>query len=76
MMNAFAIPVTVVDTGRGGCKIVLFDFRLLWAGLDIAQPIRAASKIIAVAYDKWRQLQRRTVGGNLEQSRRVGWNGR
>ena len=74
-MNASAVLVTVVDTGRGKRKIVLFNFRLLWAGLDVAQSIRAASKVVAVAYDKWRQLQCRTVGGNLEQSRRVGWNG-
>ncbi len=75
-MNALVYPVTVVDTGRGGCKIVLFNFRLLWAGVDVAQPIRAASKVVAVAYNEWRQLQRRTVGGNLEQSGRVGWDGR
>jgi hypothetical protein len=75
MMNALTVPVTVVDTGRSSRKIVLFNFRLLWAGLDIAQSIRAASKIIAMAYDKWRQLQCRAVGGNLEQFRRVGWNG-
>jgi hypothetical protein len=74
-MYAFARPTTVTVIGGGGSKIVLFDFRLLWSGLDVAQSIRAASKVVAVAYDKWRQLQRGTVGGNLEQSRRVGWNG-
>ena len=51
-------------------------FKFLWAGLDVAQSIGTASKVIAVAYDKWRPLQRRTVGINLEQSGRVGWNGR
>ena len=76
MMNAPAIPVTVINTGRGIRKIVLFYFRLLWAGLDVAQSIGATSEIIAVAYDKWRQLQCRTVGGNLEQSGRMGWSGR
>ena len=76
MMNAPAIPVTVVDTGRSSRKIVLFNFRLLWAGLDVAQSIRAASKVIAMAYNKWRQLQRRTVSDNLEQSGRMGWSGR
>jgi len=75
-MYAFARPVTVADTGRGDREIVLFNLGLLWAGLDVTQPIRAASKVIAVAYDKWRQLQCRAVGGNLEQSRRVGWDGR
>jgi len=75
MTHALACPTTVAVTGRGDRKIVLFNLRFLWSGLDAAQPIRAASKVIAVAYDKWRQLQCRTVGGNLEQSRRVGWNG-
>ena len=75
VMYALALPVIVVDTGRSSREIVLFNLRLLWAGLDTAQPIRKASKVIAVAYDKWRQLQRRAVGGNLEQFRRVGRDG-
>lgn len=75
MTNALARPITVAVTGRGGSEVILFNLRFLWAGLDIAQPIRAASKVIAVAYNEWRQLQRRTVGGNLEQSGRVGRDG-
>ncbi len=75
MTNALARPITVAVTGRGGSEIVLFSFRLLRSSLDVAQPIRAASKVVAMAYNEWRQLQCRTVGGNLEQSGRMGWNG-
>ena len=75
MTNALARPITVAVTGRGGSEVVLLNLRLLWAGLDAAQPIREASKVIAVAVNKWRQLQCRPVGGNLEQSRRVGRDG-
>ena len=71
----------VLDTANrlgllGKCQNSVPDFKLLRAGLDVAQSIGAASKVIAVAYDKWRPLQRRTVGINLEQSGRMGWSGR
>ena len=75
-MNALVL-VTAHRLGfLGKCQNSVPDFRLLWAGLDVAQSVRAASKVIAVAYDKWRPLQCRAVGVNLEQSGRVGWNGR
>jgi hypothetical protein len=75
-MNAIALPVIVVNTSRGIRKIVLFNLRFLWVSLDVAQSIRATSKIIAVAYNEWRHLQCGTVGVNLEQSGRMGWSGR
>jgi hypothetical protein len=76
MMNALVL-VTAYRLGfLGKCQNSVRDFKLLWAGLDFAQPIREASKVIAVAYNEWRHLQCRTVSVNLEQSGRMGWSGR
>jgi hypothetical protein len=75
-MNALVLVVAHRLGFLGKRQNPVRDFKLLWAGLDVAQSIGAASKVIAVAYDKWRQLQRRTIGVNLEQSGRMGWNGR
>ena len=75
-MNALVLGTARRLGFLGKCQNPVRDFKLLWAGLDVAQPIGAASKVVAVAYDKWRPLQCRTVGVNLEQSGRVGWNGR
>jgi len=74
-MYALARPITVAVIGRGGSEVILLNLRLLWTGLDASQPIRAASKVVAVAYNKWRPLQCGTVGVNLEQSGRMGWDG-
>lgn len=75
-MNALVL-VTAYRLGfLGKCQNSVRDFKLLWAGLDVAQSIGAASKAIAVAYDKWRPLQCGAVGVNLEQFGRMGWSGR
>lgn len=74
-MNALVL-VTAYRLGiLGKCQNSVRGFKLLWVGLDVAQPIGAASKVIAVAYNKWRYLQGRAIGVNLEQSGRMGWSG-
>ena len=75
-MNALVLVIAYRLGLLGKCQNAVRDFKLLWAGLDIAQSIGAASKVITMAYNEWRQLQRRTVGVNLEQSGRMGWSGR
>jgi hypothetical protein len=74
-MNALVLVIAHRLGFLGKCQNPVRDFRLLWAGLDVAQPIRAWSKVIAVAYNEWRRLQGGTVGVNLEQSGRMGWFG-
>ena len=75
-MNALVLVIAYRLGILGKCQNSVRDFKLLWVGLDIAQPIGAASKVIAVAYNEWRHLQCGTVGVNLEQSGRMGWSGR
>jgi hypothetical protein len=75
-MNALVLVIAYRLGFLGKCQNSVRDFKLLWAGLDVAQSIGAASKAIAMAYNKWRPLQCGTVGVNLEQSGRMGWNGR
>ena len=74
-MNALVLDTACRLGFLGKCQNSVRDFKLLWAGLDVAQPIGAASKVIAVAYNEWRSLQCGTVGVNLEQFGRMGWSG-
>lgn len=75
-MNALVLVNAYRLVLLGKCQNPVRNFKLLWVGLDVAQSIGAASKVIAVAYNEWRPLQCRTVGVNLEQSGRMGWSGR
>ena len=75
-MNALVLASTVSLGFLGQCPKPMPDFRLLRAGLDVAQSVGAWAKVIAVDYNKRRQLQCRAVGVNLEQLGRMGWSGR
>lgn len=74
-MNALVLVSTAGVGFLGKCQKPMPDFRLLRVGLDIAQSVRAGTKVIAVAFNKRRQLQCGTIGVNLEQLVRMGGGG-
>jgi len=74
-MNALVLAFTTRLGFLGKRQKPMPDFRLLRAGLDVAQSIRAWAKVIAMGHNKRGQLQCGTVGVNLEQFKRVGWSG-
>lgn len=74
-MNALVLAFTTRLGFLGQCQKPMPDFRLLRAGLDVAQSVRAWAKIVSMGYNKRGQLQCGTVGVNLEQFGRVGRGG-
>ena len=70
-MYALDCRTTVAVSGGCGIKATMRGFGFLWAEL-VAQPVRAAPKVIGMADNKWKQLQYRPVGRNLEQPCHVG----
>ena len=56
----------------GSCKSPVHAFGFLWAGDEFAQPVRAASKVVAVANNQRGKLQFSRACGYLEQFGDVG----
>lgn len=72
-MTDATVLVTAPSVGfLGKRKSAVLNLGFLWACNDLAQPVRAASKIVTMAGNQRGKLQCRRVGGYLEQPCIVG----
>ena len=76
MTDATVLVTALFASFLGKRKSAMLNFGFLWACNVLAQPVRAASKIVTMAGNQRKQLQFRGFGKYLEQPCTVGRDGR
>lgn len=51
-MNALVLVAAHKLGFMGKRQVPMLSFRLLWAGVDAAQPVRKRAAVVTMAYDK------------------------